>query len=282
MNATMQLVPCPAVVTPFLLLFVLGSQVLLLLPGLVQGWSLFPVVVPPHPATRGSPTTTTGNTITTTRHDFLTQHASAAILLLAAVVLPPAQVAHAAKLCTDLESCREIGERKDAERLARNPIVKLTGDNNGGLQYKVLTTGLGDAVVTPQSTVRIVYSISQGNGSYMYSRGMGFNKINISSSSSGQQTTVSDLGLDSLSVTMGSTAIPVGIQRAIVGAKRGERRRIECPAKLGFETSDWEPKPTTFRGQRQVIDYQNTLTGRGGGLPFPASTIWDVEVTSIR
>ena len=272
----MRLVPGPAVVTPFLLLFVLGSlEVLLLLPGLVQGWTLVPVVVvppPPH-STRRSPTTT--------RHDFLTQHASATILLLAAVVLPPVQVAHAAKLCTDLESCREIGERKDAERLARNPIVKLTGDNNGGLQYKVLTTGLGDAVVTPQSTVRIVYSISQGNGSYMYSRGMGFNKINISSSS-GQQLTVSDLGLDSLLVTMGSTAIPVGIQRAIVGAKRGERRRIECPAKLGFETSDWEPKPTTFRGQRQVIDYQNTLTGRGGGLPFPASTIWDVEVTSIR
>lgn len=182
-----------------------------------------------------------------------------------------ADAAHAK--CTDIESCREIGERRDAELQAKYPITKL-GD---GLQYKILSAGVGDAVVTPKSNIRVAYSISQGNGSYMYSRGMGYNKVDAGS---GQK--VNDLGLDSLAVQMGSTQIPVGIQRALVGAKRGERRRIECPAKLGFETSNWEPKPSTFRGERQMIDYQNTLTGRGGGLAFPAPTVWDVEVVSIR
>ena len=192
-----------------------------------------------------------------------------------------AAAASPAKRCTDIESCREIGERRDAENLARNPIVRL-GD---GLQYKVLSPGVGGSggdaaavVVKPDSNVRIIYSVSQANGSYMYSRGMGYNKIDA-----GGGRMVKDEYLDSLAVTMGSNnQIPLGIQKALVGAKRGERRRIQCPPQLGFETSNWEPKPTTFRGERQMIDYRSTLTGSSGGVAFPAPTIWDVEVVSIR
>ena len=82
---------------------------------------------------------------------------------------------------------------------------------------------------------------------------------------------------------MGGTNLPVGVQRALVGMRRGERRRIECPQAVGFETSNWEPSPTTFRGKRQIIDYQNTIRGNGSTRPaFAAPTIWDVEVVSIR
>lgn len=177
--------------------------------------------------------------------------------------------------CTDIDSCREIGERKDAEDLAANPIVRL-GD---GLQYKVLRPGLGNQErITERSKVKIIYSISQANGSYMYSRGFGYNKIDA-----GDGTKVSDLGLDYLALQMGSKDIPVGVQKAMVGMKRGERRRIGCPAELGFETSDWNPQPTTFRGKQQIKDYQNVLYGRGSTQPpFPLGTIWDVEVLSIR
>jgi len=256
----------------------LGLLGALSLPNSACGWS----------STGRSSSTSTSTTPPTScsRKAFLQQQ-STIITITAATAFswcsPPAANAK----CTDLESCREIGERRDAELQARYPITKL-GD---GLQYKVLAAGVGGAVVTPEHcTVRIAYSISQGNGSYMYSRGMGFNKVEGTSGGGGgqQQQKVNDLGLDSLAVPMGSTSstnqrtVPVCIERALVGAKRGERRRIECPAKLGFETSNWEPRPTTFRGERQVIDYQNTLTGRGGGLPFPAPTVWDVEVVSIR
>ena len=179
--------------------------------------------------------------------------------------------------CTDLESCREIGERRDAELAAANPVTKL----GEGLQYKVLAKGLGDTVVTEQSKVQITYSISQANGSYMYSKGFGFNKIDV-----GNGRIVSDLGIDTLLVDLSNgneKKIPVGIQKAIVGMKRGEKRRIQCPPALGFETSDWNPQPTTFRGRQQIKDYRNTLYGRGDFQPaFPAPTIWDVEVVSIR
>jgi hypothetical protein len=196
---------------------------------------------------------------------------------------PPAHAAAAAK-CRDLESCREIGEQKDMAKAAATPIVRL----GGGLQYKVLTAGLGNDVVTEESkTVKIAYSIAAANGSYMYSRGFGFNQIDA-----GNGRQVSDLGLDGLVVSMrdaGSRSsseqreVPVGIRQALMGMKRGEKRRIECPPSLGFETSDWKPVPTTYRGQRQIVDYKNRLYGRGTSQPpFPSPTIWDVEVLSLR
>lgn len=194
-----------------------------------------------------------------------------------AVLVPPTPVNAAvkeAKRCTDIESCRELGEKRDQARLEENPIVRL----GGGLQYKVLATGLGEDAVSKTSRVNLIYSISQANGSYMYSQGFGYNKIDA-----GGGKLVSDVGLDSLLVPMDSkNVVPLGIQQAIVGMKRGERRRIECPPSLGFETSDWNPQPTSFRGKQQIKDYQNKLFGRSGAPPFAAPTIWDVEIVSIR
>ena len=228
---------------------------------------------PPQHTSRSSTTST--NTATCSRKTFFLE----TLLLTMIPWTAPAPAfarSSSASSCTDIETCREIGERRDAENLAQNPITRL-GD---GLQFKVLAAGIGPDNVQPDSRIQIIYSVSQANGSYMFSRGMGYNKININNNN---QQQVSDFGLDSLSVTMGSTAtIPVGVQRALLGAKRGERRRIQCPPRLGFETSDWNPKPTTFRGERQMIDYRSTLTGSSGGLAFPAPTIWDVEVVSIR
>jgi hypothetical protein len=201
------------------------------------------------------------------RRDFFTS-----ALISATLVVPLSSNAR----CTDIDSCREIGERKDATNLAANPITRL----GGGLEYKVLTPGLGGERVTEKSKIKLIYSISQANGSYMYSRGFGYNKIDLGDAG---KKKVSDLGLDSLSLQMGSKEVPIGIQRGVVGMTRGERRRINCPASLGFETSDWNPQPTDFRGRQQIKDYQSTLKGRGSTQPpFAAPTIWDVEVVSIR
>jgi FKBP-type peptidyl-prolyl cis-trans isomerase len=176
--------------------------------------------------------------------------------------------------CTDIESCREIGEKKDQASMAANPIVSL----GGGLQYKVLNVGLGDQTVLEKDKVKIIYTLSQANGVYMYSRGFGYNKIDV-----GDGKKVSDLNLDSLIVQMGAKDIPIGIQQAMMGMKRGERRRIVVPPLLGFETSDWNPQPVALREQKQIQIYQQRLQGRGTAQPpFPAPTIWDVEVLSIR
>ena len=73
------------------------------------------------------------------------------------------------------------------------------------------------------------------------------------------------------------------MRTAMIGMKRGERRRISCPPAVAFEPSDWNPQPTTFRGRQQIKDYKSTLYGRGDTQPaFPAATIWEVEVVSIR
>ena len=180
--------------------------------------------------------------------------------------------------CKDLDSCREIGEQKDAADLAANPIIRL----DGGLQYKVLNAGVGAAQVTEQTkTATIAYSISQANGKYMYSQGYGYNKIDA-----GNGRQMADLGMNGLTVHLqdpNAKEVPLGVRLAMMGMKRGEKRRIEVPPALGFATSDWNPKPTTYRGERQILAYQNRLYGNGlTQPPFPAPTIWDVELISMR
>lgn len=134
--------------------------------------------------------------------------------------------------CKDVDSCREIGEQKEAANLAANPIVRL---GNDGLQYKVLSTGLGNAQVSDDTTVvKIAYSLS-ARSRYMYSQGMGYNKIDAY----GNGQAVPDLGLDGITIHLkdeNAMEVPVGIRQAIMGMKRGEKRRIEVPPSLGFET----------------------------------------------
>ena len=77
--------------------------------------------------------------------------------------------------CTDIDSCREIGERKEEEFVKANPVTRLPG----GVQFRVLAPGLGAETVGDSGKVSIAYSIVQANGSYMYSRGMGYNKIDL-------------------------------------------------------------------------------------------------------
>jgi hypothetical protein len=179
------------------------------------------------------------------------------------------------KKCTDIETCREIGEQKVQQSLEENPITKLSS----GTRYKRLKPGFGSSTVQPNDTVDIVYSISRANGSYMYSRGFGFEKTQ----SMGGSTLQSDEGVDSYRVVLGSKDVPVGIEEALLGMKKGERRRIELPPSVGFETSNWKPEPVTRRGKAQIIDYKAILYGRGSSQPpFPAPTIWDVEVLRFR
>lgn len=172
--------------------------------------------------------------------------------------------------CADIESCREVGEAKVAATDAANPVFKLSD----GVRYKRLKDG-ASAAASGSDVVDVAYSISTAGGSYMYSRGFGFEK---------DADGVTDTG-DFLRVQLGNNDVPKGIELAIRGMKAGEKRRVELPPGpvAGFESSDWKPAPTTRRGKAQVTAYKNLINGNGSSQPpFPAVTVWDVECRRIR
>jgi len=184
----------------------------------------------------------------------------------AAITLPTQQVL--AK-CADIESCREVGEAKVAADMAANPIIKLSD----GVRYKRVKEGAG-ATVSGSDVVDVAYSISTAGGSYMYSRGFGFEK---------DSDGVNDAG-DFLRVRMGNGDLPRGIEIALRGMKEGEKRRVELPpGDVGFESSEWKPAPTTRRGKAQIVAYKNLINGNGSSQPpFPAVTVWDIECRRVR
>ncbi|KAL7542621.1 hypothetical protein ACHAXR_012332 [Thalassiosira sp. AJA248-18] len=176
--------------------------------------------------------------------------------------------------CTDIESCREEGERRVEADLLANPIVRLSD----GVRYRVLAkpTSASSDKIKKGSNIDLAYSISTASGQYMYSKGFGFEKVEFG----GRQ--VSDLGLDSMRVVLGQHNVPVGIELALMGMGKGEKRRVELPPVVGFETSNWIPEPTTRRGIAQIEQYKRKLTGFGSQPPFPAETVWDIEVLAVR
>lgn len=48
-----------------------------------------------------------------------------------------------------------------------------------------------------------------------------------------------------LCIAMRCQKCPLGIKDALIGRKKGERRRVE----LGFETPNWQPEPVSKRGK---------------------------------
>ena len=130
------------------------------------------------------------------------------------------------------------------------------------------------ASVSGGDVVDVAYSISTAGGSYMYSRGFGFEK---------DSDGVNDAG-DFLRVRLGNQDVPKGIELALRGMKEGEKRRVELPpGDVGFESSEWKPAPTTRRGKAQIVAYKNLINGNGSSQPpFPAVTVWDIECRRIR
>lgn len=176
--------------------------------------------------------------------------------------------------CTDIESCREIGEKKVEQDLIDNPITKL----NSGVRYKVLQPGTGDQTVNENSIIDLIYSVSTMSGGYIYSQGFGYEKIDML----GDGNLVKDTGLDSIKVKIGERNVPIGIEDALIGMKKGERRRAELPPYVGLSTSNGQPEPRTRRAKAGLLRYQQLVDGTASTPGFPAALIWDVEVLKIR
>lgn len=183
------------------------------------------------------------------------------------VCLVPA-TAGASEKCSDIESCRELGEKKMQEKETQNPTIRLPN----GVRFKQLRPPLGGEPVHEGSVVDLAFSIT-ANGGYLYSQGMGYEKL---------KNGVNDMGLDSIRVVLGKHDVPVGIEEALIGMKRGERRRIELPPKVGFETSNWQPKPNNPFAEKRLQAYRRLLEGNANVPGYAAVSIWDVEVLKVR
>lgn len=190
-------------------------------------------------------------------------------ILVVTMQVPIASFAASTKPCTDIESCRELGEKKMEQNDRENPITILPN----GIRYKIIRPPVGspDEAVREGSVVDLAFSIN-ANGGYLYSQGMGLEKV------SGRN----DLGLDSIRVVIGRQDVPKGIEQVLVGMRRGERRRIMLPPEVGFETSDWKPRPNNPVAQQRQDAYRRLLEGSPNNPPFPAASIWDVEVLKVR
>lgn len=206
-----------------------------------------------------------GDTALPNRRDALTTLVSTMTVL-----IPTTAVAK----CTDIDSCREIGEAKDQQDSLNNPVKRLAN----GVSYKVLIPGVASSseIVSSTSSVDIAFSVSQANGRYMFSKGFGLEKVPF------MGAMVPDRNIESLRVDFGRKNVPQGIEQVLLGMKRGEKRRVVLPPQVGFATSDWQPRPMKRDAQRQLNVYRQQLAGAGGQPPFPAPTIWDVEVLRIR
>eukprot|EP00590_Aulacoseira_subarctica_P011382 CAMPEP_0172416224 /NCGR_PEP_ID=MMETSP1064-20121228/2696_1 /TAXON_ID=202472 /ORGANISM="Aulacoseira subarctica , Strain CCAP 1002/5" /LENGTH=264 /DNA_ID=CAMNT_0013153727 /DNA_START=183 /DNA_END=980 /DNA_ORIENTATION=- len=193
------------------------------------------------------------------------------------VAAAPACAQASTKKCSDIETCREIGDVKLLEKMTEDPITSLPN----GVKYKILQPPItygaeSNSVVKDGSVVDLIYSVT-GGGRYMYSQGFGYENVSFDGKMQ------KDLGLDSLRIVVGNHNVPLGVEQALIGMRRGERRRVVVPPNVGFSTSDWKPEPTTRRGKVTLAAYKQLIEGRGSTQPpFPAPTFWDVEVLRIK
>jgi hypothetical protein len=173
--------------------------------------------------------------------------------------------------CGDIETCRAEGERKEAERQAATPTVRL-GD---GVSYKETSRGSGDAIVAAGDVLQLTFTVYTGSGGYVYS---------LPSKEPGVQASKERDDLDSLRIVVGKTPpdVPVAVERALLGARQGATRLIEVVPRLGFETSDWEPAPSGFSGRQRMERYRALLAGNGLQPGYNAVLLFEATVQRIR
>jgi hypothetical protein len=81
------------------------------------------------------------------------------------------------------------------------------------------------------------------------------------------------LKIYSLIVHIGTKeVVPIGIQEAMMGMKRGERRCVIVPPLVLFEARDWNPHARAKADSNLSAALARTRLG-GAQPPFPASTI---------
>ena len=168
--------------------------------------------------------------------------------------------------CKDIDSCREEGdERLAQQQLEAGPRVSL----GKGVQYRETRRGTGEQTLVQGDAAEITFMVMTTGGNYMYSLGRDIEP--------GQH----DLG-ETLRITLGKHDVPIAVEMALEGMKKGAIRRVEMPPNLGFETSSGVPAPKTFSGKKKMERYSKLLTGNGLQPGYDAELIFEVELVKIR
>jgi hypothetical protein len=89
-------------------------------------------------------------------------------------------------------------------------------------------------------------------------------------------------GGETYTVRLGQHDVPIAVERALIGAKRGSVRLIEMTPALGFATSEWRPAPATFAGKQRVERYRKLLTGNGLQPGYNVVLLFEAEVQKIQ
>jgi hypothetical protein len=168
--------------------------------------------------------------------------------------------------CGDIESCREAGERKEADKEAATPTVRL----GNGISYKETSRGAGSAVVEKGDVLQVTYGVFTGAGNYMYS---------LPSKEPGARD-----GGETYRVVVGKSPsdVPAAVEQALLGARQGSTRLVEVVPALGFATSSWEPAPTGFAGKQGMERYRTVLNGNGLQPGYNAVLLFEISVQNIR
>ncbi|KAJ1459782.1 hypothetical protein M885DRAFT_511024 [Pelagophyceae sp. CCMP2097] len=179
------------------------------------------------------------------------------------LVLSPGFAPRADAKCKDIDSCREEGDRRDAEADRKaGPMVTANG-----VRFREMAVGDGDVLVQGDS-VDIKFQVLKGNGDLMYG---------VPDREPGAQDE-----FETIRATLGNLDVPLGVERALLGSARGARRRVELGKQTGFETSDWKPKPTGFAGKKRIERYQGILAGNGLQPGYDATILFEFEVVKVR
>jgi len=153
---------------------------------------------------------------------------------------------------------------EEAER-RKGAIVKL----GAGVRYRETAAGAGPAV-SSGDVVEVTYEVRKTNGDYIYSLGRGR-----------PDRPGDDFG-ETYRVRLGQQDVPVAVERAMEGMRKGGARTVEMPPQLGFETSGWKPEPVNFSGRQRMERYRKLLTGNGLQKGYNAALLFEVEVVKVR
>lgn len=168
--------------------------------------------------------------------------------------------------CTDIDSCREEGERRFEEmERAMGPVVSLSD----GVRYRELKTGEGREI-RPGDVCDLRFQVLKGNGDFMYS---------VPNREPGSER--KDLA-ETLRVTVGNKDVPEGVEDALIGAKKGTVRRVELPPSKGFATSDWRPEPVGYAGIQRMKRFRSLLSGNGLQPGYDAVIIFEFDIVRIK
>jgi len=155
---------------------------------------------------------------------------------------------------SNLEEAKEKGERLREERAeAENPGELVTMPS--GLQYREISTGTKGPVVQKGDVVEFTYIVYRLSSGAYFKYSSGGRPVLLYSYGYGNEGQ-NDVG-DTWRATLNTKDLPLAASAAMVGMRRGGRRRILIPPQFGWTDNAVGPKPQTFGAYRRLEQHKD-------------------------